>query len=185
MLIAVLKSWNRYSHTLSLLCGLHDLIKIEIIPGQLLHLLCLSEIGNPELALLVCDLNIGWYSWAIVLVRMILGSCIYFCWWMVLMSLLILLNGTLSHPFFTGSFSHHDKQIQKQYQNNCWSLDQQCLCLDVHAASYHIILIMILIISADVELVHASAWAFFTLLIKQFCCFPAWLLLLLWQKHFQ
>jgi hypothetical protein len=55
-------------------CGLYDLIKITFIPAQTLHLLCLSEIGSPELTLLVCDLNIGWYSWVIVLVSMILGS---------------------------------------------------------------------------------------------------------------
>ena len=86
--IATLNSWNPYSNTWCLLCGLYDLIKIKFVLGQSLHLFSLSEIGNPEQTLLVCDLNIDWCSWAIVLVRMSLGSH-WFCY-----------NDTLSHPLF-------------------------------------------------------------------------------------
>jgi hypothetical protein len=40
--IASLNSWNQYSHTWSLLCGLYDLIEIKFIQGQTLCLLCLN-----------------------------------------------------------------------------------------------------------------------------------------------
>ncbi len=140
---------NLYSHTWSLLCGLNNLINMKFLPGQSLYLLCLSGIGNPELTLLVCDLNIGWYSWDIVLVSMILWSCLHLCWWMVLISLLIpLLQHTLSSflqlflfHLMISKFRSYFRVIADR------SLDQQCLCLVVHAASYHIIVIMILIIS--------------------------------------
>ncbi len=136
-MIASLKSWHQYSHTWSLLCGLYDLIKIKFIPGQSLHLLCLSEIRNPKVPFLVSDLNIGWYLWAILMVSMILGSC-YFCWWMVSMSLLIpLWQHTLSFTVLHWFLFH---VMISKFRSNIRvivgrSSDQQCLCLIVHAFS--------------------------------------------------
>ncbi len=121
--IATLKSWNPYSNTWGQLCGLYDLIKIKFVQGQLPHLFCLSEIGNPEQTLLVFDLNIDWYSWAIFLLSMFLGSRLYFCWWMVSMSIdSVITTHSLIHCSTLVPFSRYDKQIQKQYQSNCWQI---------------------------------------------------------------
>ncbi len=128
-------SWNWHSNTWSLLCGLYDLIKIKFILGQSLHLLCLSEIGNPKLTLLVCDLTLVgihellyWWAWSCDLVYTFVGE------WFDVSIDSIIMTLSLIHCSTLVPFLPHDKQTQMQYQSNCSQIFQSamlvpyCLC---------------------------------------------------------